>query len=591
MSADTEVALIELGDTDLRPDFDAEPLEDVCVTDMYPNLEDLMSAAKPLLIRLNALAHRLTPGMRKKLASVTDGGDKVTDVGAYFSQPLVAVRQDLETAWGENIGALADFFDLFNFEELRLASEWPGEPFPKPEGVDPFLFELEPDVVCELLRQKLFVEESRVEAEYEGLRAEFARTLNIEGLDELISRLESVPTTIRQVGDKAAGITGSLDFPASTSPQNTRLDRALRALRNDLDRDATGNNVQGLVAQTRRFVLGVLNPQKEVEFLNVTDVYGSESENPEDGELDATRIRVYEHRKEIEGRYGVKLEVFDQGTSILCPEQCGFNVLVALNQARRADLDKRIESRFVVLNNAARLTEADGIEGGAAAAASSSLLYFSFDLGDGVLHHGVAYGQHTLTFLKPYITEIYEIEGTDRGSQFRSLEYEQHVATLSAMADGALPACYQARQLQVSDAVPDLKLKPNQAMLIGRDKFGNGLLATKAGDWIDAVLCEEETHREVGVRFFSRQMEPYCETGNEPAEHKYETYVLARNLGAVRGGQSALWTSSTPTTANPKEGYLSIGVFKANRGDVNEDVLDLEIGDIVEIAIGDETVN
>lgn len=548
----------------------------------HGELEALMFAAKPLLVRLNDLAHRLSPEMRKKLNAVSDNGS------------VAVLNEDLEAVWGEKVSSLADFFDLFSFEELRLASDWPGEPFPKPEGVDLFLFELDHDVVAEILRQKLFLEEARVELEYAGLRSEIARAVRVEGLDELIGRLENSPTTIRQVGDKAVGLTGSLDFPVSTSPENTRLDRALRAFRHDLDREATGENVEELVAQTRRFVLGVLNPQEAVELLNVTDVYGAESENPEDGELDATRLRVHEHRKEIEKRYGVKLEVFDQGTSIQCPEQCGFNVLVALNQARRANLDTQIESRLVVLNNAARLTEADGIEGGAAAAASSSLLYFSFDLGDTVLHHGVAYGQHTLTFLKPYITEIYELEGTDRGSQFRSLEYEQHIATLSAMADGALPACYKARPLRVQDAVPDLKLEPNQAMLIGRDKFGNGILATEASEWIDTILGEGETHGEVCVRFFSRQMDPYCaeQKGCDgPAEHKYEIYVLARNLGALRGGQSALWESSTPTTADPRRGYLSIGVFKANRGDVNANVINLNIGDIVEIVVGDEMVN
>lgn len=553
--------------------------------------------AGQLLVRLRELAESFSPELRRKLIGVTDNASDRFDFGAYSGHPLVVIREGVEEAWGESIGALADFFDLFTFEELTLASQWPGEPFERPEGVDPFLLNLEPDLRGEILRQKLFVEEARVEIGYLSLREDIRRVLGVAGLSQLILKLEEVPLTLRQQGDRDAGISGSLDFPVSTSSENTRLDRALRALRNDLERDEAGENVEGLRTQTAAFVLGILNPQPVAEFLNITDVYGAETENPDDGELDATRVRVHEHRKEIERKYGVKLEVFDQGTSIECPEQCGFDALVALNQARRVNLDQRIAPRFVVLNNAARLTEADGIEGGAAEAASSSLLYFSFDLGDGVVHHGVAYGHHTLTLLKPYITELYELEGTDRGSQFRSLEFEQHIATLAAMADGALPACYGAKVLDVREVVPNLNLKPNQAMLVGRDKFGNGVLAVEAAAWLDTVLSEGESHRSVGVRFYSRNGEPYgdagasCEASCGAEEPEYEDYVLAKSLGALRGGEFALWESSTPTTSDPRRGYLSIGVFKAERGDVNDDVINLAIGDIVEIAVGDEMVN
>lgn len=553
--------------------------------------EGSTDGAGPLLARLKELARSFSPELRQRVAAVKG------DFEAYFVDPERVVQEEIEGAWGETITDLSAFLDFFSVEELVLASQWPGEPFERPEGVDGILFTLERDVVAEVLRQKLLWEERRVDLQYWQLREEIAATLGVGGLEQLISQLEVRSLTLRQEGDREGGLSGSLDFPVSTSPGNTLLDRALRALRNDLDREEAGVNVDGLREQTRDFVLGILNPREAVAFWNITDVYGAESENPEDGGLDATRIRVKAHREEIERKYGVKIEAFDQGTSIACPEQCGFNALVALNQARRVNLDERIVPRFLVLNNAARLTEADGIEGGAEAAASSALLYFSLDLGDGVKHHGVAYGVHTLTLLRPYITELYELEGTDRGSQFRSLEFEQHIATLSAMAEGALPACYRAKVLDAREEVPSLNLLPNQAMLVGRDKFGNGVLATEAADWLDTVLDAGESHRKVGVRFYARNGEPYCgeeEEGTAPCderEHEYEEYVLARTLGKLRGGECALWESSTPTTADPRHGYLSIGVFKAGRTDVNDDVINLNIGDIVEIAIGDDNVN
>ena len=147
-----------------------------------------------------------------------------------------------------------------------------------------------------------------------------------------------------------------------------------------------------------------------MRFRNITDVYGSEPNVP-GSETDATRLRVHEHRQEIENDYGVKLEVFDQGTTIKCPEQCGFFALVGLNQARRKNPGQRIAPRFFALNNAARTEDSDHMKT-ADASASTGLIYFTIDLGDGVIHSGTAYGHQTLTYLKPYIKDLYEIEGS-----------------------------------------------------------------------------------------------------------------------------------------------------------------------------------
>ncbi len=453
----------------------------------------------------------------------------------------------------------------FSIEDFQQAAEWMGEFFPPPftqDAPQAQLLTFPQDVRAELLRQKVLSTLHASQSEYASIVSTF-ESIGLETLGKAIKALEKYPENI------------GLDLPTSSSRANTRLHRALTALKNLFE--AQGKNhpdIAGIQNKTREFIIGILNPLDTAEFRNITDVFGSEPDVP-CSENDATRLRVFDHRIEIKNRYGVKLEVFDQGTTIKCPEQCGFYALIAVNQARRYDPGKKIQPRFFALNNASRTKNHDHRDG-APASASDPLVYFKFDLGDGVNHSGTAYGYQTLTYLKPYLTELWEIEGAEKGTQFRSLEFQQHITTEVAMTGGAFPACYKGKSLNIGTTIPSVELAENEFQYMGMDKYANGVTSGTADEVIKNMLGKDEKPTRVRVTILNRDRQPI--EGIKPRE-----YTFARSLGLIRDGHEALWESSTPTPDNPKTGYLSIGMFMKRPGDINHDIAKITPGSIIQI--------
>lgn len=506
-----------------------------------------LNEAKTLITRLRSLAEGLHPHQRRELDRVN------SDQGQYA---------DIPSGIDVSRGGVSDY--------EKLAKSTPLESIHVAGNVQE-LTDQPANVRAELYRRKLISTDSQRANTF----AEIKNNTSLEVIDLAISFLRD---TALSEGEQE-NPSNPFQEKESTTPKNTLLLHALLALRNQKIRekhDAQLWEISPEIAffqgETRRFVLGLLNPSSTVSFINVSDVYGEQ--RGVTGANDNTNNRVAQHRHDIGRKFGVaNLDIFDQGASIECPEQCGFFALTAINQERRSSLPKRIASRFVVLNNAARTKSRDGIEEGAKKSESSSLLYFTFDLGDGILHRGLAYGHQTLTHLKPYVKNLYEIDDTSKGSQFRSLEIEQHLAILSCLGDGAFPAHKTGKPLDTR-IIPDLKLKPNQVQFLGYDKFGNGITSKLAAEIFDQFLASGEDTKQVLVRIFSR-------TGGEIRGKK--EYTLSRALGMTRLGQNGLWESSTSTTENPFTGYLSIGKFMKEPGQVNEDVLQVPPGSIIEI--------
>ena len=500
---------------------------------------------------------------------------------------------------------ISDFIASLKLEldELHDLARWPGEPIPLPKSILSRTQEAEDigtefgeptalqkvinkfsfDERVELFRKALILRAWEQRKDYRNARNQIQE--NVDFLPQAIMALQNIPTpqhrqkTLRS-HEQAGTNTDSLDLTSSTAPECAHLIRALVALQNQLETEEkhgftseTADHPQNLTNEVRKFILGILNPSDKVKYFNITDVYGSEADVP-NAENDATRIRVESHRQELEKRYGVSIEAFDQGTSIQCPEQCGFDALAAINQARRIEPQQRILPRFVVLNNAARTASADGIQEGAEKSKSSALLYFSFDLGDRVLHKGLAYGHQTLTYLKPYLTKLWELEGTEEGTQFRSLEFEQHLAVASCLGDKALPAYHKARKLDI-DVIPEIALAANEVQYLGSDKYGNGITPVSGPAFISQFLRDGDETAKVQLTFLDRKKN-IIRISEQP-------YTIARSLGAVRDGSCAGWESSTPTSEDPKAGFFSLGCFMKAPGDTNPDIIDLEPGTIVRV--------
>lgn len=429
------------------------------------------------------------------------------------------------------------------------------------------------NVKVEIFRRVLLVREQQQREGFKDLITEIKGKLGLDGLQALIRKFERVlPRPLSQQKRFE-----TFDLPASNNPANTRFLRALVAIRNLLQAEMVENAdsrvIDKLCDQTAKFVLAILNPELEkVEYSIVSDVYGSEANVP-DAENDNTRLRVELALKNLKKKYGIEhLDVIKQGTSIDCPEQCGFNVATAIAQAAKEDRNLRIDSEFVVLNNAARVKGVDGIFS-AEASKSSPLLYFTFIIG-GVLHKGLAYGYRTLSLLKNCIVDLYEIQGTDNGSQFRSLEFQQPIAVTSALADGNLPVCWKVKELAL-DVIPEPCLNENEYLYMGDDKFGNGLLSVPASKLLKEYLPEGESAAEVLVTLKDR------ETGKIIVAPK--KYTITRSMGSIREGKFSIWESSTPDPAEVDRGFASIGVLKAKTDDINRDIVDLKVGSIVEI--------
>ncbi len=465
----------------------------------------------------------------------------------------------------EMITALAEEFSI---DDFRKAAEWMGDFFPSPFEKDTpqeKLLTFSQDARVEMLRQKIHAEANRRDTDYDAIVEAF-KNIGLKTLEKAIKALENVPLNPESIG---------LDLPGSSSPENTRLHRALTALKHYLEAQEENHpNITNIQDQTQKFILGILNPLAIARFRNITDVFGSEPD-VSCSENDATRIRICDHRKEIEDRYGVELDVFDQGTTIKCPEQCGFYALIAVNQARRFDPGRKIRPRFFALNNASRTKNHDRLEG-AEASASDPLVYFRFDLGDGVEHSGTAYGYQTLTYLKPYLTTLWTIEGAEKGTQFRSLEFQQHITTEVAMTGGEFPACYKGKKLNIKTTIPSLDLAKNEFQYMGMDKYGNGITSGTANEVITNILGNDESPARIRVTILDRQKKLIKDM--PPKE-----YTFARSLGLIRDGHEAAWESSTPTTENPKHGYLSVGRFMKEPGDINVDVVKMTPGCIIRI--------
>lgn len=429
----------------------------------------------------------------------------------------------------------------------------------------------------ELFKRALLERERRQIIELQRILRTDIAELGIEGVDELLAELERQPLNANSYSTRHSSRAETFDLPASSNPENTRLHRAFAAIRNLLaaPEDLSEDELSALRKGTLAFVNAVLNPQIKVRYTNYTDVYGAES-NVRCAENDLTRARVDEHLRAIAERYGVEVEVFNQGTSITAPEQCGLFAAVAIEQAAKADRNVPVSPRFVILNNAAR--SKDGLESKHSLEKSEAtpLLYFKFRVA-GVIHSGLAYGYQTLSLIRHHIEELYVIQGTENGSQFRSLEIQPHIAVVSALADGELPACYKCKPVEVEDIIPEIELADNEAIYLGCDKFGNGILSKELEELLRGLACDSE----VWVSFIDRQ------TGRQLEGHKPKNYLVQSHLGSKRDGQLALWTSSTPSpTYFPSRSgrcLANIGVFKQERDQINPDVVSAPAGCIVRV--------
>lgn len=506
-----------------------------------------LNEAKTLITRLRSLAEGLHPHQRRELDRVN------SDQGQYA---------DIPSGIDVSRGGVSDY--------EKLAKSTPLESIHVAGNVQELTAQ-PANVRAELYRRKLISTDSQRANTF----GEIKNNTSLEVIDLAISFLRD---TALSEGEQT-NPSNPFQEMESTTPKNTLLLHALLALRNQKIRenhDAQSWEVSPEIAffqgETRRYVLGLLNPSSSVSFINVSDVYGEQ--RGVTGANDNTNNRVAQHRHDIGRKFGVSnMDIFDQGSSIECPEQCGFFALTAINQERRSALPKRIASKFIVLNNAARTKSGDGIEEGAAKSKSSSLLYFTFDLGDGVIHRGIAYGHQTLTHLKSYVKDLYEIDDTSEGSQFRSLEIQQHLAIISCLGDGAFPAHKTGKPVS-HEEIPELNLASNEAQFLGYDTFGNGITSKPASVFFNQFLAAGEDKAKVSVEIHGRDGKEIIEPG---------IYVLARALGITRSGDNGLWESSTPTTENPLEGHLSIGKFMKYPGDTNEDVLRIPPGSIIKI--------
>lgn len=519
---------------------------------------------------LRRVAQLISPDIRQQIANERGEGSEYLPA-EQFKQHLATLFTNGHPATAEQV------LDELSLADTQLVADYPGSQLQSPAEFSAKLQKLlqqDPQFRAELHRQKLLRLGTEQTSQYDQVQEQVHEQLGVDGLTALIEQLGQRPVRKSRLHIADDSDQAPLDPTISTNPENTLLKAALLALRHNEARILAGSNPEVLRKHTRRFILGVLNPAAKIKVADITDVFGAESNLPANAAAnDATLVRVDAHWQEVEGRYGVKVERYNQGTSINCPEQCGAFALAAVNQARRADTQHLTEPRFFILNNASRTEDADGLSGGEASQ-SSSLIYFSFDVGDGVVHSGVAYGYQTLTLLKPYIIDLFEVEGTDRGTQFRSLEHEKHIAALSALGDGAAPAAYPLKPLDAKEAIPELKLAANEALYLGSDKYLNGLTHRTAQELFEQFLPEGAGVAQVNVTILDRKGAVIIEP---------EVYTLAKSLGSVRDGAKALWESSTPTAADPKRGLLSIGVFKAHRDDINDSLLKIPEGSVIRI--------
>lgn len=474
-------------------------------------------------------------------------------------------RADFASVSAEQKALIADI----PFDKLKAAYDWPGEFFGKPEGVPEEILNLPRDVRAQLVREKLLALRDFRDKTFWELIDRIEAELGLAGVQQALESLfaSPVPPALRRPASP-------LMLPDGTSHATTRMMHALAGLAHLFELKNAGQLDESLKKRFGNFIMNMLNPQKNLRIADISDVYGEERHVPV-ALNDSTRIRVQEHVQEISSRFGVHVGLKVQGTSIVSPEECGFYALLAMNQARREHRSNdwiTTAPRVFMLNNASRTKFGDGMDA-AKDAQGSGLLYYEFDLGDGVQHHGIAYGIQTLVYLKPYISALYEVQGCDRGTQFRSLEYMKKMGVIVAMTDGELPLHHRVVKMDI-EAIPDHKLAANEVQLMGWDKFGNGVCSKPASEIFEQFLPAGEDIAKVGVTLLSRTREVLVPETE---------YLLARTLGAVRDGSFAVWESSSPITSDPTRGLLNIGRFMKNPGDLNEDILGVASGSIVQL--------
>lgn len=242
----------------------------------------------------------------------------------------------------------------------------------------------------------------------------------------------------------------------------------------------------------------------------------------------------------------------------------GFQVLELIGQHCQLAKNDRIPEKplRILVNNADRSKHENGKQAG-----GSKCLWARVRSASGVIHDVVGVDDEVFAVLKPWIQELYVVQGIPhhpnkqyhdfaQGTQFRSLHNFPIAHALIALSGGGAPAGCRVWKYDVNN-IEDIGISPTEALIADEDRFGNRKLLTAHPNGVIGIAKALEVS--LGEKILVEIV--HADTGkSEEIE-----VTLDEFLGGKNKGQPLVWNGSSRGPG--QEVIAEIGISKAHPDD------------------------
>ncbi len=214
---------------------------------------------------------------------------------------------------------------------------------------------------------------------------------------------------------------------------------------------------------------------------------------------DTWKQRIQAHYNVLERKYGTKVIVEFHWSTAWRSFQTWAQVVQIIGQSSELAIKKHVlktsPKLFFMVNNADRSKHKNK----ELAWASHCLWARVRDWRSRVIHEVIGVDNDLFSVFKKNIISLYIIEwipwdehywDLSQGSQFRSLYNFPYVQFLNTISEWGCPPWFRVNRLDINDAILDLEIWKNEAMLLDPDHYWNWKSLSAHKDWV-IWLCKE----------------------------------------------------------------------------------------------------
>lgn len=216
-------------------------------------------------------------------------------------------------------------------------------------------------------------------------------------------------------------------------------------------------------------------------------------------DLDTWKQRIQAHYNVLERKYWTKVIVEFHWSTVWRSFQTWAQVVQIIGQSSELAIArhglKTSPKLFFMVNNADR----SKYKNKKLAWASQCLWARVKDWRSNVIHEVIWVDNDLFSVFKKNIIALYVIEwipwdphywDLSKGSQFRSLYNFPYVQFLNTISEWGCPPWFRVNKIKINDAILDLKIRSNEAILLDPDHYWNWKSLSAHKDWV-IWLCKE----------------------------------------------------------------------------------------------------